>query len=180
MKHRSAEALARRASRRGRTVEEQKALDRGKLRGVAPANGVKKKRRRGPDGEGATAQLPAPPATEAQPSLPQPPALSQDESRRAKRPGDPSKAWANSVVSAERIEENRRLRECYASAPESLRPEERERAAALVARDERKRAKKAERQKGRGARQERNRTTHANRRLERQKRAEERDIKKRR
>ena len=58
------------------------------------------------------------------------------------RVSDPTRAWG-AVATPDQIEENQRLREQYKEAPESLTSEERERAEALLARDERKAAKKA-------------------------------------
>ena len=52
MKHRSAEAMARRAEKRGTTVEEQKKIDRGEKPGKAP------KRHRGDEEAAASASAP--------------------------------------------------------------------------------------------------------------------------
>ena len=52
MKHRSAEAMARRAEKRGTTVEEQKKIDRGEKPGKAP------KRHRGDEEAAASGSAP--------------------------------------------------------------------------------------------------------------------------
>jgi hypothetical protein len=67
------------------------------------------------------------------------------------------------VASAERLEENRRLRECYAADPEGLSEEDRARARALVERDERKRAKKTELRHRKEGRKERTMQARSNR-----------------
>ena len=67
------------------------------------------------------------------------------KARRQEKVSDPSRAWAGTAnVSTEKLEENKRLREQLAKDPDSLSPEERQRAEALVERDARKRAKKEE------------------------------------
>lgn len=59
---------------------------------------------------------------------------------------DPSRAWEGTAnVSKERLDDNKRLREQYLADKEALSAEERVRAEALLARDERKRAKKDQR-----------------------------------
>ena len=146
MKFRSAEALARRAERRGRTVEEQQALDRGQVPG-------KPKVRRKDSAE--PQQVPKP--------------VKQMWKRVPK--GDPSKAWVNSIATPERLEENKQLRERYKAHPSSLTDEERSRAEALLARDARKRAKKeairAEKASQASMRRERNAQSHENRKRKR-------------
>lgn len=78
------------------------------------------------------------------------------KTRRQEKVSDPSRAWAGTTdVPAERLEENKRLREALAKNPDSLSAEERERAEALVARDERKRAKKEEIRKAKGLQSQR-------------------------
>ena len=59
---------------------------------------------------------------------------------------DPSRAWEGTAnVSKEKLDDNKRLREQYQADKEALSAEERTRAEALLARDERKRAKKEQR-----------------------------------
>ena len=60
---------------------------------------------------------------------------------------DPARAWADSVGknTVEHIDENRRLRDAYTKDKTTLTDEERTRAEALLARDERKKQKKGQR-----------------------------------
>ena len=60
---------------------------------------------------------------------------------------DPARAWAESVDknTPEHIDENRRLRDAYKKDRTTLTDEERTRAEALLARDERKKQKKQQR-----------------------------------
>ena len=60
---------------------------------------------------------------------------------------DPARAWADSVGknTPAHLDENRRLREAYTKDKSSLTEEERSRAEALLARDERKKQKKEQR-----------------------------------
>ena len=66
---------------------------------------------------------------------------------------DPARAWVDSVGknTVEHIDENRRLRDAYTKDKTTLTDEERTRAEALLARDERKKQKKQQRSPAPGA-----------------------------
>ena len=146
MKPRSAEALARRAAKRGRTVEEQKALDRGTKKskrkelhnkpGEAPAAAAGALKRKAADDMAPVAKVPAVGAPAQLKGAPAPKKRRQD---REKKPGS---NWKIPVPSEDQIDENRKLREAMRANPEALSEEERARGAMLLARDERKRQKK--------------------------------------
>ena len=179
MKQRSAEALARRAAKRGRTVEEQMALDRGKVKGSAPgkcANTGKRSQPEAPEGGGAAQG--APPAKQQRSTGPGRAGASRAIDRRGSKPqSDLANAWEGSVATPEQIEENRLLRERYKANPSSLTEEEAERAKTLIARDERKRKKKAARKQEQEARAQQNREAHLNRQKSRKQEAKQRSIK---
>ena len=157
MKPRSAAALARRAAKRGRTVEEQKALDRGgKMKkrerkelhskpGEAPAAAARAPKRKAADDMAPAAKVPAVGAQAQMKGAPAPKKRRQD---REKRPGS---NWGIPVPSEDQIDENRKLREAMRANPEALSEEERARGAMLLARDERKRQKKEARRSEKAA-----------------------------
>lgn len=152
MKPRSAEALARRAAKRGRTVEEQKALDRGTKKskrkelhnkpGEAPAAAARAPKRKAVDGVAPTAKVPAVGAPAQLKGAPAPKKRRQDQEKR------PGSNWKIPVPSEDQIDENRKLREAMRANPVALSEEERARGAMLLARDERKRQKKEARRSG--------------------------------
>eukprot|EP00965_Chrysotila_dentata_P133248 4406298-Pleurochrysis_carterae.AAC.1 len=123
MKERSLEALARRAARRGRTLEEQKALDRGLTRGPTPKKLKEQKTSvvREPKTEEKSASVEANDAQQSRMQSTRPShktdprgadkSVSKCERKFPKKQSDPRNAWDGSQVTAERLAENRLLRE---------------------------------------------------------------------
>lgn len=172
---RSQEALAKRAAKRGMTVEEycayERTKDKKKAEGPSAEQSSGKKRKAS---ESGTAWMDATRSRlgdwtcseckfvnfasrdECKQCNADAPSKEHRERvlearKRAKeekqRNADPSRAWSGSVGKQDQahVDENRRLRELYAKDKSALTEEERTRAETLLARDERKRQKKAQR-----------------------------------
>ena len=134
---RSAEAIARRAAKRGRSESEQAEIDK--------RNSASKKRKE-PD-EVSTEQAKSDDgshdAETGRKRSAQPAAKKSDWRATVKTP-DSAKSravshWGVAQAPDEKLEENRKLREQYKADKDSMTPEERVRAEVLIARDERKR-----------------------------------------
>ena len=182
---RSEAAQLRRAERRGRAVEEQAELDRAS-RKLNRKKRKQEKKLEKPERSAKEKQKPAPSdkpakrkaaessfhkaaAKRAAGESSAPKAAAKRKATESLAPG--AGAWENSVATPDKIESNKRLRLSMRTAPEKLTAEERDRGAALLARDEKKREKKEQLRADKAVRTRRNLQSHANRQLERQKQA---------